>query len=268
MNKKLIAIISAAALVVVIIMVATFVACNGNNTPDEEDTSSDNQVVVPGDESDESNDDESNEGNENTGSNPGDLQYVDADGFVFVINPYAPEVPVRSGEFNYLGAVKVGEKLERLGVSSDERWTKIKYNDDVAYVATRNLTTYDKDNNSFVAVDKEIVLTQNTTVRTSPQVPNGTKNSDEEATNAVEWLEKGTTVKVIAEDTELGWYKIECTPTNAPSAPTVEGYTYEFFIKIPDDNEENTEDSSDESDSDESTEETEGENQEPAEAGK
>ena len=258
MNKKLIAIISAVAIVVVIAIIATCVACNNNNN-NEEETTTDPIVDIPGDESDESNDEsgDENEGS-NTGSNPEDLTYTDADGFVFVINPYSSEIPVRAGNNDWLGAVKVGEKFERLGVSSDERWTKIKYNDEVAYIATRNLTTYDKDNNNFVAVEKEITLTSAVTVRTSPQVPGGAKDADEKAINAVAWLKAGDVIKVIAEDTELGWYKIEYTPATTPTAPAVEGYTYEFFVAIMDQDEEDNEEesSSDETENKENAEAT------------
>ena len=257
MNKKLIAIISAVAIIVVIAIIATCVACNNNNNNNEEETTTDPIVDIPGDESDESNDEsgDENEGS-NTGSNPEDLTYTDADGFVFVINPYSSEIPVRAGNNDWLGAVKVGEKFERLGVSSDERWTKIKYNDEVAYIATRNLTTYDKDNNNFVAVEKEITLTSAVTVRTSPQVPGGAKDADEKAINAVAWLKAGDVIKVIAEDTELGWYKIEYTPATTPTAPAVEGYTYEFFVAIMDQDEEDNEEesSSDETENKENAE--------------
>ncbi len=257
MNKKLIAIISAVAIIVVIAIIATCVACNNNNNNNEEETTTDPIVDIPGDESDESND-ESGSGGEETpeAPDPGELEYNDADGFVFAMNIVAGEIPVRSGDFEWLGTVKVGEKLERLGVSTDERWTKIKYNEGVAYVATRNLTTYDKDSNGFTAVDKEIVLTQNMNVRTSPQVPDGTKNDTESSVNVIGQLEKDTTVKVIAMDTELGWYKIEYTPATAPAVPTVEGYTYEFFVKIMDNEEEDNEEesSSDETENKENAE--------------
>ena len=264
MNKKLIVIISAAALLVVIALVVGLAACNGNNN-NENESGSDPEINIP-DESGESDDSNSDEGesNENTAPDPGELEYNDADGFVFVMNVNASEIPVRSGNFEWLGTVKVGEKLERLGVSTDERWTKIKYNNDVAYVATRNLTTYDKDSNGFVAVDKEIVLTQNMNIRTSPQVPNGTKNDAESSVNVIGQLEKGTTVKVIAEDTNIGWYKIEYTPATAPDVPTVEGYTYEYFVKIMDADEEGNEEDS--SESEESSSEIEAENKENAEA--
>ena len=275
MNKKLIAIISAAALVIVVIMVASFVACNGNNNPGEEDSSSDNQVVIPSESGDE-NESESTEGNgSSTAANPGELTYTDADGYVFVINPFANEIPVRAGDNEWLGAVKVGEKLERLGVSSDMRWTKVKYNNGVAYIATRNLTTYDKGNNNFVAIEKEIKLTGAVTVRVSPQVPAGAKGDEEEALNAVAWLKAGDTIKVIAVDEALGWYKIEFVPTGygVPTAPTVEGYTYEYFVKIMDKKEE--EESSEETTGDvieeateESSSETEAENNEGAASGK
>ncbi len=218
------------AILLALFIVTSFCACNNG----EENTTDGNTIDIstedPNDTGD-SDDSDTETDDTSAGADPGELDYTELTGTVYVVNPSAA-VALRDGEYTWLAEVKSGTELQRIAISTNERWSKVIYDGEEVYIATRNLTTYNADDNDFSEVSKTLVAKVAINVRVTPQVPDGTKNDAESALNVVGQIAVGAEVKVVAEDAELGWYKIEFAPADGfEIAETVEGYSYEFFIK-------------------------------------
>ncbi len=203
MDKKIIAIITAVALIAAIIIVASFAACNDNNNPGETDGS--NQVSLPGD--DESGD-ESGSGSSTPSEigDPGEYSYNDCNETVYVNNPDSA-VTLRSATYEACGSVAHGTELTRTGLSTDEGnyWSKVVYDGETYYIASKFLTDIKNPDEGFVAVDKIVVVNEQTGSLNIRNLPTFNGSA------VIGYAKAGEETKVIAENTETGWYKVEFT---------------------------------------------------------
>ncbi len=204
MNKKFIAIISAVALIVAIILVASFAACNDSNNPNETDSS--NQVDLPGDGTEDS--DESDSGNTAPSEigDPGEYSYNDCNETVYVNNP-GSAVTLRSETYEDCGSIPHGTELKRTGLSTDDAnyWSEVVYDGETYYIASKFLTDIENPDDGFVAVDKIVIVNEQTGSLRIRNLPTFVGSA------VIGWAKAGEETKVIAENTETGWYKVEFT---------------------------------------------------------
>lgn len=210
MNKKIIAIISAVALVVIIVVVATFAACGGNNNGGEETTTDDNKVELPsGSEGSEDGSDKDPE--------PEDLTFTDcAEQDVYVLHQNGA-VNLRSNPDYTSESVAVsvnnGTKLTKIAESSNGEWTKVVYEENTYYIASKCLTTFADLDEGFVACEKTLIKGEGSlNIRIEPAM------SDKDILGH---YSEGDEVKVVAENTTTGWYKVEFENANGD---TIFGY--------------------------------------------
>ena len=99
--------------------------------------------------------------------------------------------------------------MNRIGVSkSDDKynghWTKVIYNEETYYVASRYVTTMQNPDEGFVEVTKTVKFNEKTNSLFVRDIPDMTGIEIGNVYN-------GEEIKVIAENTTIGWYKIEFT---------------------------------------------------------
>ena len=206
MNKKIIAIISVVAIILVIALAATLAACNPTE-PDPNEGGS--QAELPS---------ESESGSGNGGSttigDPGEYSYTACNETVYVSSSAAT---LRSAEYEACGSIAQGTALVRTGISNDEAgyWSRVTYEGETYYVASKLLTDIADPNEGFVDVNKTVVVNEKTgslNIRTLPT----TKGSE-----IIGYAVAGTEITVLAENTTSGWYKIQFV---AYSGETMTGY--------------------------------------------
>ena len=208
MNKKIIAIISAVVLVLVVALVATLVACN-NNEQDPEESGS--QVELPSGSESESG---SGNGGSTTVGDPGEYTYTACNETVYVSSSAAT---LRTADYEAKGSVAQGTALTRTGISTDEAgyWSRVTYEGETYYVASKLLTDIADANEGFVEVTKTVVVNEKTgslNIRTLPT----TKGSE-----IIGYAIAGVEITVLAENTTTGWYKVQFV---AYSGETMTGY--------------------------------------------
>ena len=195
MNKKIIAIISAVALILVVALVATLVACNNGEQNGNESGS---QVELPSES-------ESGSGNGNGGNttigDPGEYEYTACNETVYVSSSAAT---LRTADYEAKGSVAQGTALVRTGVSTDEAgyWSKVTYEGETYYVASKLLTDIADANEGFVEVTKTVVVNKKTGSLNIRSLPT-TKGSE-----IIGYAKAGVEITVIAENTTTGWYKV------------------------------------------------------------
>ena len=98
--------------------------------------------------------------------------------------------------------VKIAESNESAidSEGNEYKWFKVKYDDAEWYVKSTLVTSMSNPDDGFTAVTKTLYLnTKSLSIRLYPNTENP----------AVGYLYKGDAVKIIAENTESGWYKID-----------------------------------------------------------
>ena len=205
MKKNLLAIL--AALVALLVCTSIFVACTEEGTGEEtggginiEETDDKGNTVESGD--------EIGTGNQNVEiGDPGDYNYTECDQTVYVNNPDSA-VTLRSEDYEPKGSVPHGTELRRIGLSNDEAnyWSKVIYEEKTYYVATKFLTTIKNADEGFVAIDKTVIVNDQTGSLNIRNLPTF------EGSQIIGWAVAGTPYKVVAENAETGWYKIEFVP--------------------------------------------------------
>ena len=226
MSRKLLAILSA------LLIAASLVACNNGG---DEETTDDNKIDI-NQERDTGDGDSENETDEygseiGTGSveigDPGEYDYTECNEVVYVNNP-ASAVTLRSETYEAKGSVPHGTQLTRIGFSKDEAnyWSKVKYNDEEYYVASKFLTTIDANNpdEGFVEGDKTVVVNDNTGSLNIRNVPSM-------ESTVIGHAIAGADIKVIAENTETGWYKVEFVDANGEVALGYIASNPEYFVQ-------------------------------------
>lgn len=202
MSRKLFAILMA------LIIAASLVACNGNDTDEptggKKETSAETTTEANTDEQ------ATNEEGETVGTaapseigDPGEYSYTECDQTVYVNNPDSA-VTLRSAEYKDMGSVGHGTELRRIGISTDgaNYWSKIIYEEKEYYVASKFLTTLKDADEGFEDVEKTVVVNDKTGALNIRNVPSMESTIIGHANAGVE-------IKVIAENTSTGWYKIE-----------------------------------------------------------
>lgn len=202
MSRKILAIVSA------LLIAASLCACGNKNKTGETETTPINV---------------NNGGNNNGGSgneygsevgtgsvaigDPGEYTYVECDQTVYVNNPDSA-VTLRSATYEAKGSVGHGTELRRIGLSNDgsNYWSKVVYDGETYYVASKFLTTISNPDEGFVAVDKTVVVNDKTGSLNIRNIP------DINGSIVIGWAVAGVEIKVVAENTETNWYKVEFVP--------------------------------------------------------
>lgn len=201
-------------LAVLMIMSAMLVACSKkNNNDDEGNDETKDPGIVDGETSGETTGETSTEADSEDETDT----YVEPTSFTFtecaeqtiytttIVNvrkeaSFANSVEKKS-VVEGTALVKIAESNETAKDSDgyDYKWFKVKYEDSEWYVKSTLTTTLANPDDGFVAVEKTLYLnTQGLSVRQFPNTEN----------NPVAYLSMGEEIKVIAENTESGWYKI------------------------------------------------------------
>ena len=137
---------------------------------------------------------------------PGEYDYTECDQTVYVNNPDSA-ITLRASNYEAKGSIPHGTELRRIGISDDASnyWSKVIYDEQEYFVASKFLTTISDPDEGFVAVDKTVVVNDKTGSLNIRNIP------------AMEgiilgWAIAGEEIHVVAENTETGWYKIEFIP--------------------------------------------------------
>ena len=102
---------------------------------------------------------------------------------------------------DHTALVKIAESNESAidSEKNEYKWFKVKYEDAEWYVKSTLTSSVDNPDEGFTPVEKTLyVKTDSINVRLFPNMENP----------AIGYLYKGDSVKIIAENTESGWYKI------------------------------------------------------------
>lgn len=212
MKKNLLAIL--AALVALLVCASIFVACTEEGTGEEtggginiEETDDEGNVIDSGD--------EIGTGNQTADKigDPGAYQYTECDQTVYVNNPDSA-VTLRSEDYKALGSIAHGTELRRIGLSTDEAnyWSKVIHNEKTYYVATKFLTTIKNADEGFVEIEKTVIVNDQTGSLKIRNLPTF------DGSQIIGFAIAGTEYKVVAENAETGWYKIEFVPYGATEA--------------------------------------------------
>ena len=131
---------------------------------------------------------------------PGCYAYKDCYETVYTISP----VILRSANYDPQGSIGAGTELIRTGISEDggdKWWSRVVYNDKTYYIRSEFLTTIKDPDEGFVEVEKTVKLNKNTflNIRILPDI----------SSTIIGFVDYNEEIKVLAENTELGWYKIE-----------------------------------------------------------
>ena len=202
MNRRLLAIISA------LLISASLCACSGGK---EEETTG-NKIEVPSREETSSNTETNEQGSQINppvaDKAPGELEYTAKDGKVYILHENGA-VNLRNADGTVFKSFDNGTEFERIAVSKDGEWTKVKYEDKEYYVVTNCVTDLADLDEGFAKVDKTLKLkTDALSIRMSPETTG----------RVVGYYDKGDEVKVIAENTTIGWYKVEFTAYGGATA--------------------------------------------------
>ena len=213
MNKKII--MTVLALALALAMAATVTACKDNNGGEGNNGGNNNQVELPGEETTGTNNNGGNAGTTEIGD-PGDYSYTECNETVYVNNP-ASAITLRTADYEAKGSVPHGTELVRTGLSTDEAnyWSKVTYEGETYYVASKFLTDIKNPDEGFVAVEKIVVVNDKTGSLNIRNLPSFNGSA------VIGWALAGEETKVIAENTATGWYKIEFT---AYGGETMIGY--------------------------------------------
>lgn len=205
MSRKLLAIVSA------LLIAASLCACNngGNEGSTENGTIDINNETNQGNGEPETNEqgDEIGPGTTTEIGDPGEYSYTECNETVYVNNPDSA-VTLRSATYEAMDSIKHGTELTRIGLSTDSAnyWSKVIYQEKEYYVASKFLTDIKDADEGFVEVSKTVTLNEtNATYLNIRNVPS--MNS-----SVIGSFKVGDEIKVVAENTTTGWYKVEYTP--------------------------------------------------------
>lgn len=155
---------------------------------------------------------------------PGEYDYTECDEAVYVNNPDSA-VTLRSAEYEAKGSVPHGTELRRIGLSTDEAnyWSKVIFEEKEYYVASKFLTTIKNPDDGFVAADKTVVVNEKTGALNIRNLPSMDSTIIGHANAGIE-------IKVIAENTESGWYKVEFVNNNGEKTVGFMASNKEYFV--------------------------------------
>ena len=202
MNRRLLAIISA------LLISASLCACSGG----KEEETTDNKIEVPSREETSSNTETNEQGSQINppvaDKAPGELEYTAKDGKVYILHENGA-VNLRNADGSVFTSFANGPEFESIAVGKDGEWTKVKYEDKEYYDVTNCVTDLADLDEGFAKVEKTLKLkTDALSIRMSPETTG----------RVVGYYDKGDEVKVIAENTTIGWYKVEFTAYGGATA--------------------------------------------------
>lgn len=197
MTRKLLAIFSA------LLIAASLCACNSEKEK-ESDTSG--KINIGGETTDKAGsetEDESGQGigtgSQNNTDNAESYTYTEKNDIVYIIHPNGAVKLHGDGETSDTSLIN-GSKINRIAISTDGSWSKVVYENKTYYVVTKCLTTMSNLDEGFTDVSKTLHLDVDAlSIRITPSMDNHT----------IGYFGKGDEVKIIAENTETGWYKVE-----------------------------------------------------------
>lgn len=189
------------ALLLVLLMSVALFACN-----ETEEETTDGKIDIETEdtkaEGETGNEVETGSANAEIGD-PGEYNYSERNETVYVNNPDSA-VTLRTADYEPKGSIAHGTELKRIGLSTDgaNYWSKVIYEEKEYYVATKFLTTIKNPDEGFVEVSKTVKVNDKTgslNIRNIPAMES----------TIIGYANAGKDIKVIAENTTTGWYKIE-----------------------------------------------------------
>lgn len=198
MNRKLLAIISA------LLITASLCACSDGK---EEDTTGTKIEVTSGEET--SSETETNEQGSQVNppvvdENPEELNYSEKNDTVYILHPNGA-VKLHGHDDVADTSLANGTELKRTGINEAEGWSRVTYNNTTYYIVTSCLTTLADLDADFTEVSKVARLAKGVTslnVRNAPSMDN----------HVVGYVYADTDIKIVKENTQTGWYKVEFKP--------------------------------------------------------
>ncbi len=221
MTRKIIAIF------ITILLIVSLCACNGNQN-DEESTSGktinihteattgidETEETEETDESETPTESETETNDPDEIENPGEYTYttLETPETVYVLSATGAAT-LRAGDYTIITSLANGASLERTGISNGSNgfWSQVVYEDQTCYIATHLITTLADLDEGFTEVEKTLVKSDGSLkIRMAPDM-----NSE-----VVGYISAGEEIKVVAENADLGWYKIEFVPYGATETTT------------------------------------------------
>ena len=215
-------------LAVLLVFSVVLVACN-NGVEEDDTTGKKNPPVV---------EDPTNDTNDTTGGNtePEDPTYtfteLETPITVFAIKDInLRETPSFAASVAKMSVptgtelVKIAESNESAIDSNDVeyKWFKVTYDNKEWYVKSTLVTAVTNPDEGFVEVTKTLYAKGSLKVRLVPTTEN----------EAVGYINKGDEIKVIAENTEAGWYKIEFEGKYTPKGEYYITNDAKYFSETP-----------------------------------
>ncbi len=121
--------------------------------------------------------------------------------------------------------IKIAESNETSIDSNDNeyKWFKVKYEDQEYYVKSTLVTSIEDPDDGFVEVTKTLYAKGSLKVRVVPSMEN----------EAAGYINAGDAVKIIAENTATGWYKIEFEGKYTPKGEYYVTANAEYWSETP-----------------------------------
>ena len=195
-----------------LLIAASLCACTGGG---DEETTSGNTIIIGTEDTTSSNveqnettESDANQTTDEITTEPeealaGELTYIEQKDTIYIYNRNGA-LNIRDGEEKIVVSVPNGTELQRIAVSEDGVWSKVIYEDAECYVVSNSVVNFDI-NEGFVEVNKTLTLKGSLKVRIVPFF-NELLTSDNQVAG---YLAPDDTVEIIAENTEIGWYKIK-----------------------------------------------------------
>ena len=225
MTRKIIAIFAA------LLLSLSFVACSEQQETTEETTATKIEITTDAttaETTEEETEAEETKAPSTSGvKDPGEYGYTDCNETLYVYINGGGEVTLRAADYEYLGTLKQGDKVTRIGVSNDADgyWSKVTVGGKTGYVASKFLSEINVlAPEGFTAVEKTVKIDPMTGSLNVREIP-------DMSGDIIAWVTSEAPVKVLAENTVSGWYQIE---TTNPEGKTVIGYiasNAEYFVK-------------------------------------
>lgn len=162
--------------------------------------------------------------------NPGDYQYVEKNDTIYVLAP-SGALNLRTADYQKKTSVKTGTALQRVAVSTDGVWSKIIYtidNENLELYVNNKYTTLLADLDAgFVACEKTLTLkTAGLKIHIAPEADEKWQAD----VKIVGYYAADDEIKVLAENTETGYYKVEFTAYGGVTAIGYISNDPDFFV--------------------------------------
>ena len=214
MTRKIIAIF------VALLLTASLCACTRDDNPEEStgdridigiETTDTNGTSDTDDTEDTNDTTESESETANGGDTQDELVFTpyDAPQTVFVMHKNGAVNIRKTPDYDASAATSLsnGTELKRVAISVGGEWSRVEYEGEEYYIASQCLTTLADVTAGFVTVDKTYTVVASVNVRIAPEVTE--LNGEVTQYNVIGSLNAGDTVKVVAENTSIGWIQIE-----------------------------------------------------------